>query len=136
MLTVRENEQILCSQDEPGRVISVASPVDDEHFNNNGDSFIVADDEEINSRKATMEDRISGNRNDMSRTDLNFKVLVFEIINPEAVRQVKDVNIIFLEPCPFLEDSLQYHDELLLKGQTSAVYKALHDVIKVTGCED
>ena len=64
----------MCSQDEPGRVISVASPVDDEHFNNNRDSFIVADDEEINSRKVTMEDRIRGNRNNMFRTDLNSEV--------------------------------------------------------------
>ena len=93
-------------------------------------------DDAFHSREADAEDHRNRNRNGMPRPDLNSKVPVFEFINPEAVRQVKDANIICLEPWPFLEDALQYHDELLLKGRTSAVHKAVHDAIGVAGCDD
>ena len=61
--------------------------------------------------------------------------LQLKFIDPSAVRPIEDANIVCLSPCEKLEDSLQYHDELLMKGRTSEIHKSVHDEIGVSGCE-
>ena len=41
-----------------------------------------------------------------------------------------------LEQCPKLEDFLQYHDELLMKGRSSKRHIQVHDAIGVANCKD
>ena len=45
-------------------------------------------------------------------------------------------NICMLEPCEKLEDSLQYHDELLGKGLSSDEHLKVHNAIGVADCEE
>jgi len=59
----------------------------------------------------------------------------FEFIDPSLVRSVENANIACLEPCSFLEDCIQYHDELITKGISSNIHKKVHDTIGVANCE-
>ena len=59
----------------------------------------------------------------------------FHFINPSLVRVVGDANIVCLDPCPFLEDCMQYHAELVEKGRQSTFHKEVHDQIGVANCK-
>ena len=71
---------------------------------------------------------------DLDENEVEALVPKFSFIDTSLVREVKDVNIVCLEPCPFLEDCIQYHDELLIKGRKSSKHKAVHDAIGVPNC--
>ena len=71
---------------------------------------------------------------DFDENEVEVLVPKFSFIDPSLVREVKDVNIVCREPCPFLEDCIQYHDELLIKGRKSSKHKAVHDAIGVPNC--
>ena len=60
----------------------------------------------------------------------------FEFIDETLVRPVSTANIVCLNPCPFLEDCIQYHDEVLSKGRHSKEHKKVHDIIGVANCDD
>ena len=59
----------------------------------------------------------------------------FSFFYPLKVRTVEDENICMLQPCEILEDCLQYHDELLVKGLSSQVHLRVHDEIGVPDCK-
>ena len=71
---------------------------------------------------------------DLDENEVEVLVPKFSFIDPSLVREVKDVNIVCLEPCPFLEDCIQYHDELLIKGRKCSKHKGVHDAIGVPNC--
>ena len=60
----------------------------------------------------------------------------FEFIDASLVRPVATANIACLNPCTFLEDCIQYHDELSSKGRYSREHKKVHDIIGMANCED
>lgn len=55
----------------------------------------------------------------------------FSFIDRSRVRPVKTANLVSLEQCPKIEDFLQYHGELLMKGRIQ-----VHDAIRVANCKD
>ena len=59
----------------------------------------------------------------------------FKFIEAKRVRKISTANIVCLEPCPFLEDCLEYHDDLVRKGRKSKIHKQVHDSIGVANCE-
>ena len=55
----------------------------------------------------------------------------FSFIDRSRVRPVETANLVSLEQCPKIEDFLQYHGELLMKGHIQ-----VHDAIGVASCKD
>ena len=67
---------------------------------------------------------------------ITLESLDFEFIDPCAVPHVAVYNIVGLNQCQKLEDTLQYNDELLSKGRSRIVHRRVHDEIVVKNCED